>query len=321
MQKLRVVVPVFDDWDSFRNLMRDMDLLAADLPITVSVSAINDGSITFSDADINGIAPLEHLAQIEIIHLYSNLGHQRAIAIGLCVAVEDDDCDSILVMDADGEDSPLAIKEMLQSAGQSENFCVVARRGRRRENLTFKLSYLLYKTLFRLLTGHQIAFGNFCLISRNNARRLVTIPDLWRNLPAAILRSRVPLKSVLIDRAQRYAGKSKMDLTSLILHGLSGISVYAETAMVRILVFALSLFALCGLSIGFVLSLRLFFPRYATPGWATTVSFGLAIILIQILSFTLSFILMLLNSRVQRLIVPIADYKCYIEKRQVVLTK
>ncbi len=107
-----------------------------------------------------------------------------------------------------------------------------------------------------------------------------------------------------------------MNLTSLIIHGLSGISVYAEATFVRLLMIMLSLFGLSGVVIVSVLILRIFFPQYATPGWATTVSFGLAIILIQTLSVTLSFTLMLLNSRVQRLILPLADYKFYVDRRQ-----
>jgi hypothetical protein len=82
----------------------------------------------------------------------------------------------------------------------------------------------------------------------------------------------------------------------------------------------LTLVFLTGFSVGTVLILRLYFPRLATPGWATTVSFGMVIILVQMLSVTLSSILMLLNSRVQRLVIPIMDYKIYIDYRQPVLS-
>ena len=322
MRRVRIVLPVFNDWDSLILLLRDLDQVAASLPaIEFAVSAVNDGSFVSSGDALRRLGTLQHLAQVEIVHLYSNLGHQRAIAIGICDAVEASDCDAILVMDADGEDSALAIPEILEKAGEERDFCVAVQRGRRSESLLFRLAYFLYKRLFYVFTGHQIAFGNFCLLSRNYARRLVTIADLWRNLPAAILRSRLPLRSVVVDRSKRYAGKSKMNLTSLIIHGLSGISVYAETTFVRLLVLTLLLFGLSGAVIATVLILRLFYPQYATPGWATTVSFGLAIILIQTLSVTLSFTLLLLHSRVQRLILPIADYKCYVERHEVIFRR
>jgi polyisoprenyl-phosphate glycosyltransferase len=319
VRRLRLVVPVFNDWDSFAILLRELDRVAGRLPVQLSVSAIDDGSTLAPPADLGDLASLK---TVEIVHLCTNIGHQRAIAVGLCIAVEDADSDAILVMDGDGEDSPDAVARLLCEAGEDADFCVVARRGKRSENVTFKLSVLFYKALFKLLTGHQIAFGNFCLLSRSYARRLVSVPDLWNNLPVAILRSRLPIKAVQVDRAPRYAGQSKMNFTSLVVHGLSGISVYAEVIFVRLLFLTLALFLLSCFSIALVLSLRLFFPpQYATPGWATTVSFGVLILLVQTLSFTLSFILMLLNSRVQRLVIPIADYKYYVEHREILLAQ
>jgi len=142
------------------------------------------------------------------------------------------------------------------------------------------------------------------------------IPDLWNNLPAAILRSRLPIVSIPIDRGRRYAGTSKMNFTSLVVHGLSGISVYADTIFIRLLLLTILLVVFSAFSVGIVLTLRLFFPVHATPGWATTVTFGLIIILLQVFFTALSSILMLLNSRVQRLIIPIVDFKPYVGFRQ-----
>jgi polyisoprenyl-phosphate glycosyltransferase len=321
MQSLRIVVPVFDDWESFGILVRELDRVAGELQIRVDVSAINDGSTVLPARNQIDLDRLQHLHSLEIVHLRTNLGHQRAIAVGICFAVQDENCDAILVMDSDGEDPPLAVGQMIKAAGQEADFCVVARRGKRNERLTFQISYLLYKVLFKLLTGRQINFGNFCFLSRSYAHRLVTISDLWNNLPAAILRSRLPIKAVSVDRAQRYSGKSKMNLTSLVVHGFSGIAVYAETIFVRFLILALALFLLSALSIPFVLTLRIFFPQYATPGWATTVSFGVSMILVQTLSFTLSFVIMLLNNRVQRLFIPIVDFQYFVDHRELLLSR
>jgi hypothetical protein len=316
VKHLHLVIPVFDDWPSLQLLLAEIDRLADETGLRMAVTVVNDGSNAPADPWIPEFAALRHIEKLELIHLFTNMGHQRAIAIGLCAAVEEDDAEAILIMDADGEDSPSAIPQFLETARNSQEFCVVARRGKRVESLTFKASYRLYKLLFRILTGKQINFGNFCLLSRNYARRLVRVAELWNNLPAAILRSKLPIRSVEVDRTQRYAGKSKMNLTSLVVHGLSGISVYAETIFVRLLISAVLLFVFSVATIVTVAVLRLFFPLHATPGWATTVSFGVTIILVQALSLTLSFILMLLNSRVQRSIIPFAEYTAFIDYRQ-----
>lgn len=315
MQQLKIVVPVFDDWESFLMLARDLNKLASEVDLRFSVTAVDDGSTVPVPVDSREYAKLEYLDKVEIVQLVTNVGHQRAIAVGLCAAIEGSDCDAVVVMDADGEDSPAAIRELLREAGTGEDFCVVARRGKRSENAVFKVAYLIYKLFFKLLTGREILFGNFCLLSRSYVMRLVNIPDLWNNVPAAILRSRLPIRMVTVDRARRYAGRSKMGLTSLVVHGFSGISVYADTIFVRFFFFNSILFSLSVLSIAFVLTLRIFFPAYATPGWATTVTFGMSIIVVQILSFTLSSILVHFNGRLQMPAIPWANYKAFIDRR------
>ena len=320
MNHLHLVIPVFDDWPSLQLLLTDIDRLAASTALRLSVTIVDDGSTIPADSWLPDIAALPHLGHVELIHLFMNMGHQRAIAVGLCAAVEADDAEAIAIMDADGEDAPSAIPRFLDAALGQQDFCVVARRGKRSESLTFKGSYWLYKVLFRLLTGKEINFGNFCLLSRNYARRLVRVAELWNNLPAAILRSKLPIRRISVDRHARYAGKSKMNLTSLVVHGLSGISVYAETIFVRLLISAVLLFGVSVVSILTVSALRIFAPLHATPGWATTVCFGVTILVVQLLSLILSFILMLLNSRVQRSIIPVAEYASFIDCRQTVRT-
>ncbi len=316
MDKLRLVIPVYNDWASFRILLRELDQVAANLPVRMFVTAVNDGSTENPDADFHSFQDLRHLEGAEILHLAGNVGHQRAIAIGVCQAVTDDNFDCLLIMDGDGEDSPLSVQHLIESAGQRTEFCIVARRRKRTETLLFRLSYLLYKTVFKVVTGKSINFGNFSILSRSYARRLVMISDLWNNLPSAVLRSRLPITSVPVDRGRRYADNSKMNFTSLVVHGLSGISVYADTIFVRLLFLTIFLAVFGTISVATVLMLRIFFPVHATPGWATTVTFGLTIILLQVFFTALSSILMLLNNRVQRLIVPIVDFKLYVAHRQ-----
>lgn len=316
MDKLRLIIPVYNDWPSFRMLLRELDQVAASLPVHMFVTAVDDGSTEDPGADFSAFDDLRHLEGVEILHLAGNVGHQRAIAIGLCVAVTDDDFDAVLIMDADGEDPPQMIAHLLMNTGKLKDFCVVAQRRKRTETSLFRLSYLFYKSLFRLITGKTINFGNFSILSRGYARRLVMVSDLWNHLPSAILRSRLPLTSVPVDRGRRYVDSSKMNFTSLIVHGLSGLSVYADTIFIRLLLLTVLLAVFGTICVATVLTLRLFFPPHATPGWATTVTLGLTIILLQVFFTALSSILMLLNNRVQRLVVPIVDFKHYLGNRE-----
>jgi polyisoprenyl-phosphate glycosyltransferase len=315
MDSLCIVVPVYNDWASFSILLEKLNEVAPSLPVSLLVMGIDDGS-TEPEPEWQPITESgprwPALNGVEIVQLAANVGHQRAIAVGLCVAVADHDPDAVLVMDGDGEDRPEAIQLLLDQAGSRKDFCVVAQRRRRTENLTFKLGYIVYKAVFRIVTGKKISFGNFSLTSRGYVRRLVMVSDLWNNLAAAVLRSRLPVDRVPVDRGHRYAGKSKMNFVSLIVHGMSGISVYAETIYVRMLLLTVALVALTMLSVPILLVIRIYYPLRATPGWATTVTFSLIIIFLQVFLTTLSSILMILNNRVQRLVLPFTDYKPYV---------
>jgi polyisoprenyl-phosphate glycosyltransferase len=316
INNLSVVVPVYNDWTSLRVLLDRLNEIAKGPGPGIFVTVVDDGSTEPIDDSVGDLSALTSLLGVEVVHLAVNVGHQRAIAIGLCVAVEDHDMDAVVVMDGDGEDPPESISTLLANVRGREDFCIVAQRRRRMEKLSFKISYLVYKGVFRLVTGKEISFGNFSLTSRGYLRRLVMISELWNNLPAAILRSRLPVDKVPIDRGSRYSGNSKMNFISLIVHGLSGISVYADTIFVRLLLLTIFLFTFTIVSIATLLFLRIFHPQYATPGWATTVSFGMIIILMQVFFTTMSSILMLLNSRVQRLVLPIQDYRYYVASKR-----
>jgi glycosyltransferase involved in cell wall biosynthesis len=321
MKSLRIVTPVFNDWESFSILLRELDKVAATLPFPLFVSAVDDGSLQEADPDALQISGLQHLAGVESIRLSTNVGHQRAIAIGLCIAVKTADADAVLIMDADGEDPPAAIATLTDGLSDRTDFCRVAQRAKRSETRLFKLFYFFYKSFFKALTGKTINFGNFSILSASYVKRLVMISDLWNNLPAAVLRSRLPIEFIPIHRGRRYAGKSKMNFTSLIVHGLSGISVYADTIFVRLLMLSGCLAILGALLVATVLFLRIFVPAHATPGWATTIVFGITIILLQVLFTAVSSILMLLNNRVQRLFLPIADFEPYVSHQTLLFGK
>ena len=64
-------------------------------------------------------------------------------------------------MDSDGEDKPSDIQRLLEQLKQDGLDVVVATRRSRVESLRFKLFYLVYKLLFRILVGRVFGFGNF----------------------------------------------------------------------------------------------------------------------------------------------------------------
>jgi polyisoprenyl-phosphate glycosyltransferase len=129
-------------------------------------------------------------------------------------------------MDSDGQDRPIDIALLLASSCRHPRHVVLARRAKRSESYAFRACYGVYRLLFYALTGQPISFGNFCVIPIAAVRRLAHMPELWNNLAASIMRSRLSYTMVPTTRGGRLAGRSQMNLVSLILHGLTAMSVY-----------------------------------------------------------------------------------------------
>jgi hypothetical protein len=312
--RIAIVTPVLDDWISFERLLDEISLVSDGLPIGLDVVAIDDGSSEPFDPDALAL-PAGAIRTIEILHLGLNLGHQRAIAIGLAEIARREDLDGVLVMDCDGEDRPADLPRLLAAGRTHPGRIIVARRARRSEARPFKIGYFLYRLLFILLTGQRIDFGNFSLIPMACVRRLVLMPEIWNNLAAAILRSRMGLVSVPIERGHRYAGRSRMNWVGLVAHGLSAMSVYVDVVFVRLLFGALLAAGMALIGIAAAVAIRFLTPL-AIPGWTTTVVGMLVLLLTEIVVMVMALLLLVLAGRNSRPVVPLVDAGQFVVKRQ-----
>jgi len=311
---IAIVVPVLDDWPSFAALVADIATQFTRAELAIHICVVDDGSLVPFSIEAIRVPPDSCVVSIEVIRLALNLGHQRAIAVGLC-ALAESEFDAILVMDGDGEDRPSDIAALLALSRRHPGSVVLAARAKRSEPPLFRLCYRLYRLLFRLLTGQVISFGNFSLLPIAVVRRLIYMPELWNNLPASIIRSRLPYVTVPTARGVRIDGKSRMNLVSLIVHGLSALSVQTDMIFVRILLAAVVIAVLAGLGIVGVTAIRIF-TDLAVPGWATTAVGDLLIILLQTLVIIVAASLTMLSGRSNRPIVPIVDSQPFIAGRE-----
>lgn len=305
---ITVLSPVFNDWESCRELIKRARLtFSNDGRYAVRFVVINDGSADPVPEDL-----LSPQLNCEIVNLNVNVGHQRAIALGLCYVHEYRPCDYVIVMDADGEDKPEDIPRLIEEAVKAHGKIIFGTRQRRYEGLLFRFCYVLYKIIFRMLTGKRISFGNFCAIPYEKLRHIVYVSDLWNHFSGGLIRSRIPYTSIPLERGIRYYGSSKMNFISLIIHGLSAISVYTDTLAVRSLLvtFAAICVALCGIIT--VACIRFFTPL-AIPGWASFVTLSFLIIIFQAFLISLLLIFSVLSYRTQSRFIPALSYKSYIQ--------
>ena len=299
--KIAIVTPLFNDWDCLYRLVEDIrKVLSPTQFADYRIVVVNDCSSLEVDAAKLAGHP------VEIIHLNKNLGHQKSIAIGVSYLNKNSEQDLVVVMDVDGEDKPEHLPILLEEAIQGKaNEIVFARRTKRKESFFFKIFYKIYKYIFVFLTGKVINFGNYSVIPKKLLDKVAHISDIWNHYPGGVIRSRLLYKSVGLERGERYTGKSKMNYTSLVIHGLSAVAVYVDTVSVRLLIAVslLILTAIFGISLVFILD-------YQIPIWGLLLFFG---ILSQAFLSTLILVFTVLSYRVNFNFLPAVHFQDYIQ--------
>lgn len=313
-RRIAILTPVLDDWTCFAELVHEISALYTGAGVEFVVCAVDDGSVTAFDPASLVLPPESCITGIELLRLALNLGHQRAVAVGLCALAGRDDLDGVIVMDSDGEDRPSDLAALLAASRRNDGQVILARRAKRSESATFRLGYRIYKALFYLLTGEPITFGNYSLLPMAAVRRLVHMPELWNNLAGAILRSRLRRTDVATARGCRYDGSSKMKLIGLVVHGLSALSVHTDRIFVRVLLGAGIVGIASVLGIIAVALIRLL-TDLAIPGWATTAGGVLLIVLLQTIVIVVAASLTMLAGRSTRPIIPIVDARQFIAEQ------
>lgn len=286
------LTPVYNDWESFAVLVDKIQKIQEqESNYSFIIVAVNDGS---SDDRIENKSSIP----ITVLNLKVNIGHQRAIAVGLqYIYNEISDFDYTVVLDSDGEDKPEDIMLLVEKAENLKGTKIIfAQRKKRQESLLFKMGYFFYKSLFQVLTGQKINFGNFSIIPQKLLGKVVHQNNIWNHYSGGIIQSKIPFDKILLDRGTRYQGVSKMNFNSLIIHGLSSIAVYFDFLSLRILRYSLYGITICFVSVMYILWQKIF-TQTAIPGWASSLILIISGIILQLFSVTLIVLLLQLSSR------------------------
>ena len=308
-ERINIVIPLFNDWEAVGLLIERIRLvLDASLQSRLAFLIVDDCSSTNYDK-----LPANVGQSLSILRLFRNVGHQKAIVLGLSYLANQPEQYPTIVMDSDGEDRPEDIPRLIEKSTVSPNQIVFAHRAKRHESLTFRTFYKVYKAAFRLLTGKVITFGNFSLVPAAQLRKLTHVSEIWNNYPGGVIRSRLPYTDIPIERGRRLAGESKMNFVSLVLHGLSAVSVMIDATAVRLTLFCVAMIAAALFGISVVVFLRLF-TETAVPGWASYLVSSFFIIILQAFLISLLLVFVVLSYRTQPQFIPAKEFNDFIER-------
>lgn len=266
-----VIAPVYEDLVASRKLFEE---LGREFKDSLYIVAVDDGSVK-QPLPITSL--IDSGVQGEVVKLRRNVGHQKAIAIGLGYVADRLQPDQrVVVMDSDGEDLPSTIPTLLKALEADDADVAVAKRKSRVETFKFKAFYVVYRFLFKLMTGRSISFGNFMALKPHAVGRLVAMQELSIHVAASALASKLRLQICPISRGPRYAGQSKMNFVGLALHGFKGLMVFAEDVLVRVGISCVLIAAFSVVMAGVAVLLKVF--GYSTPGWFS-VAFGILLLM------------------------------------------
>ena len=230
MKNIIILTPVYNDWESFTKLIVEIDKVVSNFKnMSFKLIAINDGSKEKTP-------PLKlpsNLEFIEILNMKINQGHAICLANGMKYALKNYEFDGLILMDADGEDRPVEIFDLINKARELKNVSVVAKRVKRSEGPIFSIFYFLHKLLTLILTGKLMNFGNYSLIIKKDVETIIKDPTIVYNFSGTLKNKITKLDCIDCIRGKRYFGPSKMPLFKLIIHSFSIIAVFKMNVFIR----------------------------------------------------------------------------------------
>ena len=234
MKKIKILIPIYNDWQSVFKLLENIDLQIMGLDAAVSVLIINDAS-TELKPEIN--FHINNLKSVQVINMKKNRGHARCNAAGLKYINEKEDFDYSIIMDGDGEDRPEELKLLIEKSNKFPEKVITADRVKRSEGFFFKFCYLVHKYLTFLFAGQSIKFGNFSCLPKSAVNRMVVDSATWSSFSGSLSKTIKDRRSIPSIRGTRYFGPSKMNFFNLLKHSFSIIAVFKITVLIRSIIF------------------------------------------------------------------------------------
>ncbi|GAA3622854.1 glycosyltransferase family 2 protein [Kineosporia mesophila] len=260
-----MVVPMFDEEAVIGLFVERLRPVLDDLGQAYEVLVVDDGSRDTTPALLEKAR--RDWEQLRVVRLRANAGHQAALSAGLVRARGA----WIATIDADLQDPPETIADMLTAAREQSADVVYGVRNDRTTDSAFKrhTAGVYYRMIRRLVGQHVPAdAGDFRLMSRAMVDAVNRLPEQNRVLRLVVPALGFPSAQVEYRREERAAGTTKYPLSRMIrltVDSLTGFSI----APLRLATW----FGLGGAAVTFLLlafALLAFVTDHTVPGWTST---------------------------------------------------
>jgi len=210
---LSLVIPIYNEEEVLPLLIERLRQLLETLPCPAEVVFVNDGS---SDRSIVGLHQAsQDDSRFKTINLARNFGHQIASTAGLDAAQGD----AVVLMDADLQDPPELILEMLAKYREGYDVVYAQRTGREGETLLKRFTAWLFYRLMRALVYKDLPpdVGDYRLVSRRCLDALNQMRETHRFLRGMVSWVGFSQTAVRFVRPKRVAGQTKYPMKKMLM--------------------------------------------------------------------------------------------------------
>jgi glycosyltransferase involved in cell wall biosynthesis len=266
--ELSLIIPIFNEEavipELHRRLREVMSTLETDVK-SWEVVFVDDGSKDKSFSMLKEMSASE--PRFKVLSFSRNFGHQMAITAGIDKAAGD----AVVIIDADLQDPPEVIKEMIARWRAGFDVVYGVRRTRAGETLFKKLTAAVFYRILRTMLGGMdipVDAGDFRLISRAVVLTLRSLKEKHRFVRGMVTWVGFKQSALLYDREARFAGETKYPFTKMMRFAMDAITSFSIIP----LRFATWLGVLAGLVAGAVALWAVYeklFLHNTVQGWAT----------------------------------------------------
>jgi glycosyltransferase involved in cell wall biosynthesis len=263
---LSIVIPIYNEEDTLPFLRERLTGFMRDLPCTAEIVLVNDGS---SDGSIDFMAKwAEADNRVKVFNLARNFGHQMAATAGLDQATGQ----AVVLMDADLQDPPEVILDMLEQYRRGYDVVYGRRTSRAGETGFKRLSAWLFYRIMRVLVHSDLPadVGDFRLVSRACLDAVCSMRETHRFLRGMIAWVGFPQTAVSYARSPRIAGKTNYSLRKMLWLAWTAAVSFSPTPLRAS--FALGfLIAAIGMLQAANAVVRSILGLYVVPGWTSLI--------------------------------------------------
>ncbi len=224
---LSLVLPVFNEEPVIPELLRRLDEFLRAVGVTWEVVFVNDGSKDRSFEMLSEACKRE--PRYKVVSFARNFGHQFAITAGVDYA----EGEAVVVMDADLQDPPSVVSDMLAKWREGYDVVYGVRAKRESEGVFKKLTAAMFYRLLRATAGVPIPVdtGDFRLMSRRVVLTLRSLREANRFVRGMVSWIGFRQTSVEYVRQGRFAGETHYPLKKMIRFALDGITSFSTVPL------------------------------------------------------------------------------------------